>query len=207
MQWIYGVSVEEIDGDFVVTVRDLPEVVTSGSTLDEAKALAADAIVTIVAGKIEDGSTLALPSPVEPTELSMPLAPALAAKASVYVLWSRAGISKSELARRMQRNENEVRRILNPYYATKLDQLQEAAQVLGASLILGFEHDQVKTSVLDELIILAQSGNSYKIVQGGHRLAAWAAKHQVSQSPTPEPLVRIIKEDGTLDANLFTLHV
>ena len=42
--WVYGVSIERKGEDFVVSVRDLPEVVTSGYSLEEALALAADSI-------------------------------------------------------------------------------------------------------------------------------------------------------------------
>jgi antitoxin HicB len=63
----------------------------------------------------------------------------LAAKASVYAAWKRAKITKVDLARRLGRNEVEVRRILNPRYGTKLDQLEEAAKALGGRLVVEFE--------------------------------------------------------------------
>ena len=79
---------------------------------------------------MEDNEALPLPSRVrkrEPPSRS----PHLAAKAAVYTAWKEAGVSKSELARRLRRNETEVRRILDPHHGTKLDQLEEAARALG----------------------------------------------------------------------------
>ena len=137
MQWVFGTKVKELDGDFVVSVRDLPEVVTSGDTRKQALELAADAIEAAVAGRIEDEMELPLPSPVKRGETAVALDPHLAAKASVYLLWKRAGVSKSELARRLNRKETEARRILNPRFGTKLDQLQDAAKALGGSLVVG----------------------------------------------------------------------
>ena len=137
MNWTYGVNIAEIDGDHVVSVRDLPEVVTSGDTREEAIELAADAIAVIVAGRIEDEIDLPLPSPARRGEVAVPLDPQVAVKASVYHLWRKANISKSELARRMGRTETEARRILSVGAKTKLDQMSEAARALGGRLVVG----------------------------------------------------------------------
>lgn len=137
MNWAFPVSITKEGDDFVISVRGLPEVVTSGDTYEEAVELAADAIEVVIQGRIED--ELDLPAPAKPLrgEVVIPLSPHTAAKASVYLLWRRAGISKVELAARMGRKETEARRILNPKFGTKIDQLQEAAKALGGSLVVG----------------------------------------------------------------------
>jgi hypothetical protein len=60
--------------------------------------------------------TLPLPSRVK-GEHAVALPAHLAAKAAVYSAWKKAGFSKSEFARRLRRNETEVRRILDPTMA------------------------------------------------------------------------------------------
>jgi len=137
--WTYGVAIKHEDGDYVVSVRDLPEVVTAGDSLREALALAADAIEVIVEGRMDDNEDLPAPSPVQPGEHAVSLPAHLAAKASVYAAWKAAHVSKSELARRLNRNEGEVRRILDPHHGTKLDQLEAAARALGSRLVIAFE--------------------------------------------------------------------
>jgi antitoxin HicB len=137
MNWIYGVVIIKEGADHVVSVRDLPEVVTSGDAHQHALALAADAIAVIVAGRMKDETDLPPPSPIAAGEEAVPLDPHLAAKASVYSLWRKAKISKTELARRMHRNEGEVRRLLDPKHGTKLDQLRDAAHLLGDELVVG----------------------------------------------------------------------
>lgn len=137
MEWVFGVKIIEEQGDFVVTVRDLPEVVTSGDTLAQAVELAGDAIAVIVAGRIEDELDLPLPSGVQAGEIAVPLEPRIAVKASVYHLWRLARIPKSELARRMGRTETEARRILSVSSRTKLDQMAEAATALGGRIMIG----------------------------------------------------------------------
>jgi len=137
--WVYGVAINRHNEDFVVSVRDLPEVVTSGSSLEEALELAADAIEVIVEGRMDDNDDLPLPSALLDGEFPVGLPAQLAAKASVYSAWKAAKVSKTELARRLGRAENEVRRILDPHHGTKLDQLEEAARALGARLVVAYE--------------------------------------------------------------------
>jgi antitoxin HicB len=137
MPWTYGARIEtDESGDHFVVVRDLPEVQTSGDTVDEAFALAAEAIKVAVSARIDHEESLGPPSAVAPGEIAITLPLRLAAKATVYVLWRDAKISKSELARRMGRSETEARRILDPYHGTKLDQIEAAAAALGAELAI-----------------------------------------------------------------------
>lgn len=139
MIWQYAVRIENVDGEYAVYVRDLPEVITSGTDTAEALAMAADALEVAVAGRIDDEMDLPFPTPAEPGEHLVALPAQLAAKAVVFDAWRRAGITKSELARRMGRSENEARRILKPRYATRLDQLEEAARALGTRLLVASE--------------------------------------------------------------------
>ena len=62
MAFVYPAGIREQGRDFVVTVRDLPEVVTSGDTLEQALDLAADAIEVAVASRMERDLPLPVPS-------------------------------------------------------------------------------------------------------------------------------------------------
>lgn len=135
----YAVAIAEEDGDFVVSVRDLPEVVTSGDSVEEALALAADAIEVAVVGRMEDEMDLGEPSRARAGEHLVTLPAALAAKAAIYVAWKRARITKSELARRLGLTETEARRILQPRHRTRIDRLGDAAAALDARLVVGIE--------------------------------------------------------------------
>ena len=135
----FGIAITRDGEDHVVTVRDLPQVTTSGSSPEEALALAADAIEVTVAGLMDDDEILPVASTIQPGEHAIALPAGLAAKAAIYGAWKASGIKKTELARRLDRNEVEVRRILNPRHGTKIDQLDEAARALGGRLLVSFE--------------------------------------------------------------------
>ena len=54
-----------------------------------------------------------------------------AMKAAVYLAMKKQGLSKSDLARRMDLDEKEARRILDPKHSTKVPTLERALHVLG----------------------------------------------------------------------------
>jgi len=136
---MFATAITREGDDYVVSVRDLPEVVTSGSSIEEAIALAADAIEVAVVGRMDDDMEIPVPSALQPGERAIALPATLAAKAAVYEAWKASGLKKTEFAKKLHRNEGEVRRILNPRHGTKLDQLDEAARALGGRLVVSFE--------------------------------------------------------------------
>ena len=63
----------------------------------------------------------------------------VATKLAVLEAFREAGITKSELGRRIKKNEKEVRRILNPKHPTKLPALTATLRALGRRLAIGME--------------------------------------------------------------------
>lgn len=119
------------DGGYVVTFRDLPEAITQGDSIDDALAEAADCLEEAIAGRIDDGREIPSPSSPKRGERIVSAPPSMALKAAVYLAVQEAGISNSELARRMQLDEKEARRILDPHHPTKLPKIVAALAVLG----------------------------------------------------------------------------
>lgn len=122
---------ERKDGGYVVTCRDVPEAITQGETTDEALAETEGALQAAIECRIEDG--LDIPAPSQPRRgerlATTPVTTAL--KAAVYIALRDSGISKSEFAHRMQVNEKEARRMLDPKRPTKFPTLERALAVLG----------------------------------------------------------------------------
>jgi antitoxin HicB len=133
----YPLSFLAEGGDIVVRSRDFPELLTAGGSEEEAIDLAEDALEVVALTYLEKG--LPLPPASQPAkgERIVYLPAQVLAKIAVVLAWRQSAISKSELARRMGVAENEVRRILDPSYGTKLDKLDAAARALGHHLIVG----------------------------------------------------------------------
>ena len=132
-QFAYAVKLtpDKKDGGFVVTCRDLPEAITQGETVEEALVEAADCLEEAIAARIDDERDIPMPSAAKRSERAVSVPPSMALKAAVYLAVREAGISNSELARRMQLDEKEARRILDPHHPTKLPRIEAALAVLG----------------------------------------------------------------------------
>jgi antitoxin HicB len=88
------------EGGYVVTCRDLPEVITQGETLEEPLVEAADALEEAVAGRISDARDIPMPTDAKRGERMVSAHPSMALKAAVCPSVREAGIGDSELVRR-----------------------------------------------------------------------------------------------------------
>ncbi|MBN2854938.1 MAG: type II toxin-antitoxin system HicB family antitoxin [Halothiobacillaceae bacterium] len=122
---------DEIDGGFTVIFRDLPEAITQGDTIEECLLEAADCLEEAIAARIDDGLAIPAPSEANKDEKLIPVPLQTAMKAALYLAMREMGISKAELARRLQVDEKEARRILDPRHGTRLPMLERALTALG----------------------------------------------------------------------------
>ncbi len=125
---------DEIDGGFVVTFPDLPEVVTQGEDAAGALDEAADALEEAIAGRIRRGDPIPRPSASAGSVREVPVPALTAAKAALYLALRESAISKSELAVRLGCDEKEVRRLLDPRHPSKLPRIEKALSALGKNL-------------------------------------------------------------------------
>jgi antitoxin HicB len=123
----------------VVSFPDVPEAITQGDDTADASAMAEEALGMALLSYLARG----LPLPKAKTKsrdmVPVAVAPDVAAKLAVLEAFAEAAISKAELARRLGKDEKEVRRILDPRHPTKLPALTEALHVLGKRLVVGVE--------------------------------------------------------------------
>lgn len=126
----------ERDGGYVVTFADVPEAITEGEDRADAYAMAQDALGVALLTYLEMGKPLPLPVAIGP----MIAPPAeVAAKIAVIETFREAGITRSELARRIGKDEKEARRLLDPDTATKLPLMAAALAAMGQRLVIGLE--------------------------------------------------------------------
>ncbi|MBS0437827.1 MAG: type II toxin-antitoxin system HicB family antitoxin [Proteobacteria bacterium] len=119
------------DGGFVVTCRDLPEAITQGESIADAMNEAQDCLDEALHARLAGGMDVPAPSVARRGErlVSPPVGTAL--KLAVYLAMREANVSKSDLARRLDVDEKEIRRALDPRHATKSARLEEALHALG----------------------------------------------------------------------------
>ena len=120
-----------------VTFPDVPEAITQGEDHGDARAMAIDALGVALLTYLELGRHI--PESVASTGETITVAPEIGAKLAVIEAFRAAGIAKTELGRRIGKDEKEVRRILDPNYATKLPALRAALGALGQRLVVGVE--------------------------------------------------------------------
>lgn len=122
---------DEIDGGYVVTCRDVPEVVTQGETIEDAISAAEGALEAAIEMRIEDCMDVPVPSSKKRGEHLAGLPVGTAMKAALYVSMREQKVSKAELARRMGIDEKEARRMLDPKHGTKVPAIERALHALG----------------------------------------------------------------------------
>jgi antitoxin HicB len=123
----------------VVSFPDVPEAITEGKGEADARMQAQEAVG--LALLTYPARNLPLPKPRAKGSELVPIAveAAVAAKLAFLDAFREAGVSKSEFGRRIEKDEKEVRRLLDPKHATKLGTLTEALSVLGQRLIISVD--------------------------------------------------------------------
>ncbi len=124
-------------GNIVVTFPDVPEAITQGRGAADARGMAEEALGLALLSYLQRGKPLPKPRAKGRSLVDVAVAPDIAAKLAVLESFAAAGITKSELARRIGKDEKEVRRILNPKHPTKLPALTAALRALGKRLVVG----------------------------------------------------------------------
>ena len=133
----WPVSLEPAEeGGFVVNFPDFPEGWSQGETREEALLQAADLLETMVANYMAEGWDLPDPSPEAAGRPVVALAPLVTAKAELYRAMREAGITKTELARRIGISPQKAQRLFSIHHASPLDRLEAAMRALGRRLVV-----------------------------------------------------------------------
>jgi antitoxin HicB len=136
--FVYPVALaEDPEGGFVVTCRDLPEVITQGDTREDALEAAEGAVQAATEMRIQDQEDMPVASEAQRGEVLIAVPIGTAMKAALYLAMREQGVNKSELARRLGMDEKEARRMLDPKHSTKVPTLERALHLLGKRPELG----------------------------------------------------------------------
>jgi len=124
---------------FTVIFPDIPEAITCGDDRKDAMVQAADCLDEAIAGRIADELEIPKASSLKRGQVMVPVPGLMAAKAALYLAMREAGVTNTELARRLKCDEKEVRRMLDPRHPTKLPRLERALEALGKMLVVAVD--------------------------------------------------------------------
>lgn len=124
------------DGGYTVTFRDIPEALTCGDSLDDAKEMAQDALITAMDFYFEDRKKVPMPSSLEDGEVMVELPDSVFAKVLLLNEMVEQKVSNADLARLIFIKPQEVQRIVNLEHSTKIDTISKALNALGKQLVL-----------------------------------------------------------------------
>jgi antitoxin HicB len=127
------------EGGYVVTCRDLPELVTQGEDRNDALAQAVDAMDEVFATLMKLDRPFPAPSEARRGERLISPPVETVAKAALYSTLREARVTKVQLAKWLGIDEKEVRRLLDPHYHSKLPRIAEAISLLGKRLVISLE--------------------------------------------------------------------
>ena len=135
--WAYPAKIEDQGNDgFLVTFPDVPEAITGGDTLEEARTNAADALEEAILGYMAMG--LAIPEPREALshEELVVLDPVTAARAILAQAMRKDRVTNVALAKRLGKSEGAVRRLTDGATGGKIDTVLEALDAVGRRTVL-----------------------------------------------------------------------
>jgi antitoxin HicB len=135
----YPVTLTPDEGTVLVTFADVPEAITFGADEQEALMQAIDALETGLSFYVDARQPLPVPSKAKRGQKTVSPSALECAKLGVYKAMTDQGMRKAELARRLGWHMPQVDRLFDLRHASKFEQLETAAAVLGKRLVLSLE--------------------------------------------------------------------
>ena len=123
----------------MVRFLDLSEAITQGNDVEGALGEASDCLEEAIANRIVMGLPIPKPSRIARGQYPVTVPAQTAAKAALYVALREARISKVELAGRLDCDEKEVRRLLDPHHPSKLPRIETALAAVGRNLVVALK--------------------------------------------------------------------
>jgi antitoxin HicB len=133
-QFNYPVKLtKQKEGGYLVQFLDLPEAITQGENREDALNEAMDCLEEAIAHRI--AKKLDIPAPSQRKRCKyVTLSTTFAAKTALYLAMREKKLSNTSLAKKLDCDEKEVRRLLDPHYSSKLPRIEEALHILGKRL-------------------------------------------------------------------------
>ena len=123
------------DGKFLmVTFPDIPEANSQGDSVEDALRMAADALETALDFYFDAGRPVPTPSKPKRGQHTVELRASVAAKVLLLNEMYSQKVRPSELARRLRVTRQEVNRLIDRRYTSKIDGIASALKALGKTM-------------------------------------------------------------------------
>ena len=121
---------------YVITFRDIRGANSCGWSWSEALEMAEDCLDVALSWYLDDDADPPPPSPLQEREVMVAATPIMAGKLAIRSAMRAQAMTPSDLAKRMDIDDDQARRLLDPRYRTHLTTVQRALSVLGRVLIV-----------------------------------------------------------------------
>jgi antitoxin HicB len=126
------------EGGFVITFPDVDEAITQGDDEREGLEMAQDALITMFAHLIREGKPINPPSCPKGRKIRMIDLPVMVSvKTALYIAFRESGMTKAELARKLDIPRANVDRLFDFRHHSRMDQMQAAFRAAGKELTIG----------------------------------------------------------------------
>ena len=142
IQFFYPVAIDRKNGsEYQAALPDFPEATILSTSLEEALSKAGACLTDAVSARIRKNQPVPQPSTPQGKGSYWAVLPAqLSAKAALYLAMRESGITKVALAKRLNHDEKEIRRMLDPCHPSKLPRIEAALAALGMQLVVEMRH-------------------------------------------------------------------
>lgn len=126
------------DGRYLVRFPEFPEALTDGATVAEAMANAADALSETLMQRMKRNEPIPVPRPAGRSEHQIAPEPTVAMKLALHEVVRGVKAPTALLARRLDIDEKEARRLLDPRFPSKAPRLAAALRALDTMVTVGW---------------------------------------------------------------------
>ena len=140
----YPVKMTQLDnGDVMVQFPDIPEAITIADNENFASEWAQDALHVALTSYVEDHRDIPTPSRPDPGQKTVRPSPMVSVKLRLYQEMKDQGISQLKMAKLLHCDAKQIRRLLDLDHQSTMNQLIDAAEVLGLDLNIELERKKV----------------------------------------------------------------
>lgn len=161
---------DEETGNIAVDSPDFPELHSFGETEADALHWGLDAVQEVLAGRMHYHEDIPPPRARRPRGRAVELPLQTYLKVALYIAMREAGISNSELARRLEVHRPQVNRLFRLDHNSRIGQLEAAFKAIGVPL-------SIEASLPSEARKRAPKVQSYKIATSGPPIIRHEAVH------------------------------